>query len=404
MRCRLFVTQLVTLFPLLAVAPLCSSCGARSGPEFRDAPRQDACTPVRIEEDGVDVLFIVDNSGSMREEQASLVREVPRLVRALTTGDRNGDGIEDFPAATSLHVGVVTSDMGSGDETNVRTCMPGLGDDGILRRTILEPDGDCMPSYPSGTFAFMAGDDTAAFSTTIGCMVNLGTMGCGYEQQLEAGLKAMTPTNPEEWTAEGYTPPRFFDPETGLPNRLPGHATGANAGFLRPNSVLTLVLVTDEEDCSVFDYGIFGNNDPRFTSIPANIRCNTYSGDPTIVAPVSRYVNGFLGLRRSPELLVFSAIVGIPPETEEAAASRDFAAVLSHPDMQPGPDASGNMLRPSCESPNGIAYPPVRIVQTAAQLHAQGANVAVTSICTGSFAPAFDALINRVVVAIDACY
>jgi len=380
-----------------------ASCGARSGPEMRDAPSQDACTPVRIMEDGVDVLFVVDNSGSMREEQATLIREIPRLVRTLSTGDRNADGIQDFDPVTSLHVGVVTTDMGSGNQRGVRTCTPGLGDDGILQRMVREPSRDCLPSYPSGTFEFLRGEETEAFSTTIGCIVNLGTEGCGFEQPLESPLKALTPANPEIWTAEGYAPPRFYDAETGLPNRLTGHGTGANAGFLRPNSVLTIVLVTDEEDCSVLNYEIFSGAG-RFMGIPPNIRCNQFAEDADIVYPVARYVNGFVGLRRSPELLVFSAIVGIPPATEAAASANDFASVLSHPDMQPVVDESGTLLNPSCMTASGTAYPPVRIVQTAAALHAMGANVSVTSICTASFSRAFDTLINRVEVAIDACY
>ncbi len=380
-----------------------SSCGARSGPELRDAPRQDACTPVRITEDGVDVLFVVDNSGSMREEQATLIREIPRLVRTLSTGDRNGDGVQEFEPVTSLHVGVVTTDMGSGNQSGVRTCNIGLGDDGILQRRVREPSGDCMPSYPSGTFEFLRGEDTESFSTAIGCVVNLGTEGCGFEQPLEAPLKALTPASAQIWTAEGYAPPRFYDAETGLPNRRAGHGMDANAGFLRPNSVLTVVLVTDEEDCSVMNYEIFSGAG-RFMSIPPNIRCNEFADEADIVYPVSRYVNGFAGLRRSPELLVFSAIVGIPPATEAAADANDFAAVLAHPDMQPRADSSGTMLSPSCMTASGTAYPPIRIVQTASALDAMGANVSLTSICTNSFAGAFDSLINRVEVAIDACY
>ena len=37
--------------------------------------------------DKVDLLFVVDNSGSMREEQASLRAQFPRLVDVLTSGD-----------------------------------------------------------------------------------------------------------------------------------------------------------------------------------------------------------------------------------------------------------------------------------------------------------------------------
>ncbi|HEV3485648.1 MAG TPA: hypothetical protein VG106_09590, partial [Vicinamibacterales bacterium] len=54
-----------------------------------------------------------------------------------------------------------------------------------------------------------------------------GTGGCGFEQQLEAVLKALSPASPTAWTAAGYVAPTFFAGST-------GHALGANAGFVRP--------------------------------------------------------------------------------------------------------------------------------------------------------------------------
>jgi hypothetical protein len=349
----------------------------------------------------VDLLFLVDNSGSMREEQANLISELPRLIRVLSTGDTNGDGLADFNAARSLHVGFVTTDMGSGNQMNVRTCTPGLGDDGILRSRA-SGVAPCMATYPTGTFAFMDGQNVDAFSATLGCVANIGTSGCGFEQQLEAPLKALTPTNPEAWTRAGYVPPRFYDPASGLPGRLAGHGSAANAGFVRPDSTLAVVLLSDEEDCSVADYGIFGP-DPRFTSIPSNLRCSTFAGDSSIVYPTSRYVDGFLGLRRQPSQLVFSVIAGIPPETEALAAAGDFAAVLAHPGMIPRVDASGTNPEPSCSTANGTAYPPVRMVEVAAGLAAQGASVSVSSICSGSFAGPIDSIITRLSTVPSTC-
>jgi hypothetical protein len=337
----------------------------------------------------------------MREEQANLISELPRLIRVLSTGDTNGDGLADFNAARSLHVGFVTTDMGSGNQMNVRTCTPGLGDDGILRSRA-SGVAPCMATYPTGTFAFMDGQNVDAFSATLGCVANIGTSGCGFEQQLEAPLKALTPTNPEAWTRAGYVPPRFYDPASGLPGRLAGHGSAANAGFVRPDSTLAVVLLSDEEDCSVADYGIFGP-DPRFTSIPSNLRCSTFAGDSSIVYPTSRYVDGFLGLRRQPSQLVFSVIAGIPPETEALAAAGDFAAVLAHPGMIPRVDASGTNPEPSCSTANGTAYPPVRMVEVAAGLAAQGASVSVSSICSGSFAGPIDSIITRLSTVPSTC-
>lgn len=351
--------------------------------------------------DKVDLLFMIDNSGSMREEQDNLIEEIPRLVRALASGDSSNpaDGVQDFPPVASLHVGVISSDMGSGNQVGVRTCTPGLGDDGILRSTSRIATAPCMASYPSGTFDFMAGGNTADFAASVGCVANLGTAGCGFEQQLEASLKALTPANPESWTAPGYNPPRFYDAASGLRDRLAGHGTGANDGFLRPNSALAVVLVTDEEDCSVANYEIFSGAG-MFMSIPPNIRCNTFGGDADIVYPISRYVDGFIGLRRNPNLLIFSLIAGIPAATEAAAAAGDFAAVLAHPDMIPRVDESGTMLVPSCVTANGTAYPPIRMIQTASELARRDVSVSVSSICSDTFGPAIDAIIAKIASAL----
>ncbi len=158
------------------------------------------------------------------------------------------------------------------------------------------------------------------------------------------------------------------------------------------------MLVTDEEDCSVRDYGLFVNGDPRFMGVPLNLRCNTF-GDPAmnIIHPVQRYVDGFLGLRRDPNLLIFSGIIGIPPETEPApGASPDFATILANPNMIPRPNAMGTNLEPSCSTVNGVAYPPIRIVQTAAGLSAAGAAVSLSSICSNDFGPAIDGIIAKI--------
>src|SRR5262245_43256608 len=42
--------------------------------------------------DKIDLLFMVDNSGSMKEEQDALRAELPKLITVLTTGDRDSDG------------------------------------------------------------------------------------------------------------------------------------------------------------------------------------------------------------------------------------------------------------------------------------------------------------------------
>jgi len=370
---------------------------ASDAPAAPDARSPDAFVPRTTAED-VDLLLLVDNSNSMSEEQANLVALLPRLIDTLATGDRDRDGRRDFAPVRSLHVGVVTADMGAGPNTGVPTCPRGLGDDGILRARSRFGTAPCLASYPSGVFEFAsATDDPAAFASTVSCVANVGTGGCGFEQQLEASLKALTPASATPWTRDGYSPPRFSSAD-GMPDSTAGHAEGANAGFIRADSVLAIVLLSDEEDCSVRDYGLFVTGDPRFMSVPLNLRCNTF-GDPAmgIVQPVSRYVDGFLGLRRDPSLLVLSAIVGIPPEVEPLpGAAIDFSGILTNPNMVPRVNAMGTNLEPSCSSSAGVAYPPIRIVQLAAGLDAAGAGVGLTSICTTDFSGALDPIIARV--------
>src|SRR5687768_8730806 len=63
--------------------------------------------------DQVDLLFVIDNSGSMAEEQVKLNAQLPRLVQVLTTGDFDGtpnaDGQLDFKPVGSLRLGVVST-------------------------------------------------------------------------------------------------------------------------------------------------------------------------------------------------------------------------------------------------------------------------------------------------------
>ena len=340
----------------------------------------------------VDLLFLVDDSNSMAEEQANLIAVLPRVVWVLTSGDRDADGFRDFPPVSSLHLGVVRSDLGAGPNDGIPTCQRGLGGDGILVRTSTMPG--CLPEPTSGVFEFSGSGDPTELTHDFGCVLSLGTGGCGFEQQLEASLKALTPASPMPWTAAGYTPPRFLSAD-GVPDAEPGQGSRANEGFVRDGSILAIHLVTDEEDCSVRDYGLFVPGEPRF-GVPLGLRCNTF-GDPAmgIVYPVSRYVDGFVGLRPDPRDLVFAATIGIPPESEADAARGDLAAVLAHPDMAPRPNAMGNGLEPSCSSPDGVALPPIRIVQVAAALASRGASVGLGSICASSFQPPLDALVSR---------
>jgi hypothetical protein len=125
---------------------------------------------------------------------------------------------------------------------------------------------------------------------------------------------------------------------------------------------------------------------------------------------VQRYVKGYRALHEGNEqLVVYAAIVGVPPDLVDASAranvrfddpiSRNayYDKILSDPRMIETPDptrppGNGN-LKPSCfTATGGWAYPPVRMVQLAKEL---GPNAIVQSICQDDFAPALDAIIDK---------
>jgi hypothetical protein len=343
--------------------------------------------------ENVDLLFMIDNSGSMSQEQASLVAQIPRLIQVLASGDESpDDGIEigvDFPPVTSLHVGVISSDMGTGG-FRVPTCNePNFGDDGILLQQGDTASG-CMASYPTSFLTYQsgaAGADPLAFARDVSCISVLGTGGCGFEQQLEAMLKAVTPSTQE--------PVGAFDGVFTMGQ--PGHGDNTNTGFVREDSLLAIIAVTDEEDCSAADLDLFNGASAVYTGDP-NLRCFQYANHPNQpVHPVQRYVDGLLARRPDPNLFIFAGIVGVP--TDLVHPTTDYDAILADPRMQEMVDPDmPTRLRPSCEIPGrGEAYPPRRFVELARDLDARGAGGIIQSICQADFTPAIDAIIEKLV-------
>ncbi len=384
--------------------------------------------------DTVDVLFMVDNSGSMREEQAALVRELPEMVRVLSSGDRDNDGVQDF-RPVELRLGVVSSDLGLpgiGGGPGNPACGADLGDNALLQHASnpsANPALNCQLSYPAPFLGFspQTGPGAAAevqrIANDFACISTLGTTGCGFEQQLESSLKALWPSDhmvlgQDMRAALGSIQGFVADPVTQLGGNGNGDPLGANAGFLHNNveqglSLIAVVLVTDEEDCSSWNLGhlvhegLLGPDDPLRAQHP-NLRCFMNKQN---LFPVQRYINGLKALRPGREsLVVFAAITGVLPTLvdETALANVDFEQpaqvnafydrILAHESMIEAPNATGDNLNTSCTTTVGgvlqKAYPPRRIVEVAKGF---GANGIVQSICQESFAPAMNRIIETII-------
>ena len=117
--------------------------------------------------------------------------------------------------------------MGAGRDPSIDHCPPG-GDQGIFQTKPV--GGTCAKaSLNAGqNFIITSGaggpNFTGDVSDVFACIAALGSGGCGYEHQFGSVLRALG--------ADGFPAP------------------AANAGFLRPDALLHVVLLTNEDDCS----------------------------------------------------------------------------------------------------------------------------------------------------------
>jgi len=369
----------------------------------------------------LDLLIIIDDSASMQDEQAKLAEQVPRLVSLLLTGGVDTDGVSkpvgDFPAVESLHVGVITPDLGystvpatnytagsgsSFDFFPTTDCMRsgGNGNAGFMQDTGYQGDPRVAceaQTPPDGTLYldYQSGDNQTALVNDVTCITGQGTngmWGCGFEQQLESILASSRNT--------------------------------ANAGFNRDDALLAVILITDEDDCSTTDPRVFDVEErssnpyqgpfadpPTDSLVQFNLRCWKHK---EALQEIQRYVEGIANLKEDPSQVVFAAITGIP---EKAALDREnfssdeerYRAILGDPEMVEVPNpltagTQGQQLTPACTASDGSgdAYPGTRIVETALGLSKSnsGVGTVVESICAADYAPALNAIVDRIAAAL----
>jgi len=325
----------------------------------------------------VDRLFVVDNSGSMAEEQRALAAQFPRMVRMLVTGDLDEDGGAEFEPVTDLRVGVITTELPTG-AVPVGGCEidTAEGDDGVLRTVPEWRARDCTRTYPP-FLGFRPGAAVERFVRDFACVATVGTEGCGFEQPLDAALKALTPSTSSVRFPIGV-----------------GQGDGPNADFAREGSVLAVIVVTDEDDCSAADLELFDVESERYppVDVRGGLRCFRY---PEALQPLSRYAEGFAQLRPDdPDGFVFAAITGVPPDLVADPDAIDYDALLADPRMQEEIDPDHpERLRPACDVPGtGFALPARRVVEVVRSL---GDNGIVQSICDDSFTEALRGITSR---------
>lgn len=320
-------------------------------------------TPVKL-----DLLFMIDDSASMQEEQDNLTRNFPRLI----------DELKKMPAGfPDLHLGVVSSNMGAGE-----TSVAGCGN--ALARGVLQVRDGCGLDPAKGRFLIWrnGGSDTnfqGDITDVFACMANLGTDGCGFEHQLQSVRMALS----------GFV--------------------GENAGFLRSDAHLAVVYITDEDDCSApANSTMFGVSAPNQDgSLRCSLAGHTCSGKPVPGAvfstpladcsaaadgggkliPVKTFVDEMKKLRT--QSVTVSVIGGWPADVGSASYAIGYDPTSRYPDQLAS--------MPICESANGKAVVELRMKQF---VDAFGPAGKILSICQDDLSDAMaqiGALINTTV-------
>jgi len=280
----------------------------------------------------LDLVFMIDDSPSMTPLQVQMARNLPDFMNVLKNQDTGG--------LPDLHIGVISQDLGAG-----RALFSGCdrlgGDRGIFFNAGVNPVGCNGPTdkyiidsiNPDGTRVtnFEASSDiTDVFS----CIALLGDRGCGLEAQLGSILAALAPNPP------------------------PG-----NQGFLRDDAYLAIVMLTNEDDCTIPPDGDLGDpnmSDPTRDMYGAlqSYRCTEFGLDcdqplPHL-APATPVTLTNCHAKEGPWLLKVADFIAQMKSTK-ADPSKILMAAIAAPTV----DGSGHILPITVSATNvgGVAAP-----------------------------------------------
>jgi len=152
---------------------------------------------------GIDFLFVIDDSKSMAMQQERLVASFPGFISAIQAS---------LVDVTSYHVGVVTSDAYAYNQVGCK----GLGDLVTVTGGMDSSAQNCGPFVQGNRYATEADD----LVNTFPCMAKVGSGGENSEFPISAAVASLEPDK-----------------------LAPG---ACNDGFVRDDSILVIVVVTDD--------------------------------------------------------------------------------------------------------------------------------------------------------------
>jgi hypothetical protein len=308
-------------FVVLGAAAATLSVGCMTRPVSKLEPQTKVSITATVASnaiDKIDLLLAIDNSSSMADKQAILADAVPDLVTRFVTpncvdavtGDETGKvadptkpdgeqcaqgGKPEFKPIADIHIAIVSSSLGAfGDGVCDESANPRKNDHGHLLAD--DKSGGALADAPAGFLAWFPStqanqgktapavpiaDQTKLISDFQQMVVGVGENGCGLEAQLESWYHFLVQPDPWVRIAIDTTAPyrAHYDgvDETILKERH---------DFLRPDSLVAVVMLTDEDD-SFSDPLSIGGNGYYFslTDFPRGDTRHAAQDAPRLAAP-----------------------------------------------------------------------------------------------------------------------
>jgi len=240
----------------------------------------------------VDLLLTIDNSRSMADKQQILALAVPDLVRGLVNPpciDHNTGLVVATPASpldacptgaerkidplTDIHVGIVSSSLGGHGSDACASSGAGKSSNNDQAHLLYRKDPTTTQKLETyQNLGFLAWDpeqklsppgevdidaDTGADPNSIALVPQLrdmvlgvGQIGCGYEATLESWYRFLVDPSPAESVElDADQKVKLVGVDTVLLDQ--------RKSFLRPDSLLAILMLSDENDCSIRESGQF---------------------------------------------------------------------------------------------------------------------------------------------------
>ncbi len=283
---------LFALAALYALASGCSGCFGCTAPGVGDGgnlPSSCANQAPLVEAQKLDVLFVIDNSSSMKEEQEGVAQELTAFIDELKKG---GGVSQDF------NIGVITTAVYQHTNSggiDFNRFYPGQM--GLLQPVPLpNPDGG---TPIEGTERFLNAKDPELIAK-FARLVQQGTRGSGQETPFEAIRLAVTELD-----------------RTAIEN-------GGNGGFLRDGARLLIVTLTDEDDCSEKAIYVNGDRQNSIVTVGENPLINYCGDQQNSLTTVAEYYDIFSKLKDSngnTREVIYTAIAPVSTTNKSAMST-----------------------------------------------------------------------------------